>query len=107
MNASRHYGHAAGAKAVYARSGSGRLISLEIGRIDRRPNLIEDRNEIRFTLRRKIAPAIGQNLADRLSALKLAYNRGELHISNYRDAIDCAIVDFETRPMTARKEVAK
>jgi hypothetical protein len=97
MAIGRYYGHAAGAVATYSRSGSGQLLELTIGRVDRNPPEGADWL-CAFTPRRKIAPKDGSKLAERLSKLANQYWGNQLEADRYMDAIDCAIVDFETRP---------
>lgn len=95
MSTSCYYGHAAGAVVRWR---GDKVMSLVVGSVDRRPPEGADWT-LRFSPRGAVAKA--RPLALRLYSLSIARHRGELSAPQYLDAIDCAIVDADTRPEVA------
>lgn len=90
MSVSRYYGHSRGAVVVYSTTGSGRVLSFEVGTVQRHSKAEQAKGAGLLTFRpiRKIWDI--KRAAD-LSALKVEHHRGKLTAEEFMTTIDAVL----------------
>ena len=90
MSQSRYYGHTRGAVVRYSTTGSGRVLSFEIGVVRRHSKAEQSKGAglLTFTPQRKIWDI---ERAKHLSMLALDYHRGELSADDYMTTVDAVL----------------
>ena len=90
MSQSTYYGHTRGARVLYSTTGSGRVLSFEVGTVERHSKADQAKGAglLTFCPERKIWDI--KRAAD-LSIMTLEYHRGKLAADDYMTTIDAIL----------------